>query len=97
MTSHLKYTLELVETDRINPASSLAAVGGMMDLKKGIKAVEAAKFPGKTVIFPNIKNMPLTPLKDIGKLSPDFEKTLSPEGFYTMKTEKAIFKHFSGQ
>lgn len=96
LTSHLKHTLGLVESNTINPASSLAAIGGMMDLKKGIKAVEAAKFPGKTVIFPNLKNMPLTPIKDIGKLSPDFEKTLSPEGFYTIKTENAIFKKFSG-
>jgi len=94
MTAHLKHTLELVENNTINPASSLAAIGGMMDLKKGIKAVEAAKFPGKTVIFPNIRNLPLTPLKDIGKLSPDLEKTLSPEGFYTMRTEELIFKKF---
>ncbi len=92
LTAHLRHTLELTERRKIDPSTALAAIGGMRELKKGLEAVANAKFPGKTVIFPNIESMPLTALTDIGTLAPGLEKTLSSEGLYTMETEKALLK-----
>ena len=93
LTSHLRHTLKLVEEKKLNPATALAAAGGMQDLKKGIEAVADAKFPGKTVIFPHC-DFPLTPIEKLSELSPELAKTLSKDGSYTMETEKMLFKMF---
>ncbi len=93
LTSHLRHTLNLVEEKKLNPATALAAIGGMQDLKKGIEAVADAKFPGKTVIFPHC-DFPITPIEKLSELSPALPKTLSKEGSYTMETENLLFKLF---
>lgn len=95
LTSHLKHTLKLVENNELNPATALAAIGGMQDLKKGLDAVANAKFPGKTVIFPNCETMPLTVMDNIDKLSPELKETLTKDGFYTKKTEEKLMELFS--
>jgi hypothetical protein len=64
-------------------------------LKRGLDAVINAEFPGKTVIFPNCPDMPLTPIKDIGTLAEDLNSTLSSDGFYTIETEKRLMKEYS--
>jgi threonine dehydrogenase-like Zn-dependent dehydrogenase len=93
LTAHLRHTLKLVEEKKLNPATALAAIGGMQDLKKGIEAVADAKFPGKTVIFPHC-DFPITPVEKLSELSPELPKTLSKDGSYTMETEKVLFKLF---
>lgn len=95
LTSHLKHTLKLVEDAKLNPATALAAIGGMQDLKKGLDAVANAKFPGKTVIFPNCETMPLTVMDNIDQLSPELKATLTKDGFYTKKTEEKLMELFS--
>jgi len=72
-----------------------AAVGGMRALWEGINAVANARFPGKTVIFPQCEDLPLTAVEDLPKLVPGIEATYSPDGCYTMATEKALFAKFA--
>ncbi len=95
LTSHLRHTLTLAENNELKPVTALAAVGGMKVLKRGLDAVINAEFPGKTVIFPNCPDMPLTPIKDIGTLAEDLNSTLSSDGFYTIETEKRLMKEYS--
>ena len=95
-TAHLRYTLELAESGKLQPVTALAAVGGMNSLKEGLQAVIDAKFPGKTVIFPNCPDMPLTPIEQIADLADGIEATLDNSGFYTLNTEKELFKKYSG-
>jgi len=95
LTKHLRHTMQLAEEGKLNPVTALAAIGGMADLKKGLEAVANAKFPGKTVIFPNCENMPLTSLDKLGELGGDLLATLSSEGFYTKNTEEMLLRHFS--
>jgi threonine dehydrogenase-like Zn-dependent dehydrogenase len=94
-TAHLRYTLELAESGKLQPVTALAAIGGMNSLKTGLQAVIDAKFPGKTVIFPNCPDMPLTAISDISALADGIEKTLDKNGFYTLDTEKELFKKYS--
>jgi len=93
LTAHLRHTLKLVEEKKLNPATALAAIGGMQDLKKGLEAVADAKFPGKTVIFPHCE-FPVTPIEKISDLSPELAATLSKDGSYTVETEKLLFEKF---
>ena len=66
----------------------------MQDLKKGLDAVANAKFPGKTVIFPNCEDMPLTPISDLAEILPGAADTFDEKGFYTTATEKALLEKF---
>lgn len=93
-THHLRHTLHLVESGKLNPASALAAIGGMKALWEGITGVAEARFPGKTVILPHCEDMPLTATADLPRLIAGIERTLGPDGSYTLQTEQAIFDHF---
>lgn len=93
-TEHLRHTLELAEKGELKPVTALAAIGGMKVLKQGLEAVIAAKFPGKTVIFPNAPDMPLTPVSQIGTLGGAVGKTLDSAGYYTLATETELKRLF---
>ncbi|MFA5206455.1 MAG: alcohol dehydrogenase catalytic domain-containing protein, partial [Lentisphaeria bacterium] len=92
-TADLRHTLNMVETGKLNPATALAAVGGMRALWEGIDGVANARFAGKTVIFPNCEEMPLTPVEQLPQLVPGTEKTLA-NGQYTQATEKLLLAKF---
>ncbi|MCP4100067.1 MAG: alcohol dehydrogenase catalytic domain-containing protein [Lentisphaerae bacterium] len=96
-TAHLRHTLGLAETGALAPVIALAAVGGMKALKEGLNAVINAEFPGKTVIFPNCPDMPLTAINDISKLADGIEETLDNKGFYTLKTECKLLDQYSSR
>ena len=93
-TQDLRNTIEFVQRGILKPVSALAAIGGMNVLKEGLEAVAAAKFPGKTVIFPNCPDMPLTGVNDIASLVPGLEKTFDADGNYSVETEKALLAKF---
>ncbi len=94
-TAHLRYTLQLAESGALQPVTALAAIGGMKSLKKGLQAVIDAEYPGKTVIFPNCPDMPLTAIDKISDLAPGIDATLDKNGFYTLDTEKKLFEKYS--
>ncbi|MDD3885889.1 MAG: alcohol dehydrogenase catalytic domain-containing protein [Victivallaceae bacterium] len=91
-TAHLRHTLAIAEKNELKPVTALAAIGGMNSLKQGLEAVIGAKFPGKTVIFPNLPDLPLTPVSEIGKLAPEVASSLDKDGFYSAATEKELRK-----
>ncbi|MFA4944145.1 MAG: alcohol dehydrogenase catalytic domain-containing protein [Lentisphaeria bacterium] len=92
-TCHLRHTLKLVEEGRLNPATALAAVGGMAALWEGLNGVAEARFPGKTVIFPHCPALPLTAVEELPKLLPGIGKTLA-NGLYTLATERELLAKF---
>ena len=88
-TAHLRHTLELVEQGRLNPATALAAVGGMQTLWDGLQGVAEARYPGKTVIFPNCE-LPLTAVEELPTAVPATAGTFTATGLYTLATENAL-------
>lgn len=97
-TYHLKHTIDLVESGRLDPSTALAAIGGMNDLKLGLDGVANAKFPGKTVIFPNCKDLPLTPIGDIAKLDQSIGDALAGKNSsYNLEAEKALLDKFENK
>ena len=95
LTSHLRHTLGMVESGKLEPSTALAAIGGMKDLKKGLEAVANAKFPGKTVIFPNCEDMPLTPISDISSLDDSIANILNKDNVaYNLEVENILFDKF---
>ncbi len=97
LTRHLKHTLKMVEEGALNPAASLAAVGGMNVLKKGLESLVEARFPGKTVIFPHCPELPLVPVEKLPRIIPGIESTFDSNGLYTLETEKMIFDKYGSR
>ena len=94
-TDDLRMTLQLAENGALDPETALAGIGGMMDLKKGLDCVANAKFPGKTVIYPNCINMPLMKKEELMALGGDIAASLEKSGGkFTQETEMAILKKF---
>ena len=65
----------------------------MRALWDGLDGVANARVAGKTVIFPQCENMPLTPVEELPALLPGTQKTLV-NGQYTQATETALLAKF---
>jgi D-arabinose 1-dehydrogenase-like Zn-dependent alcohol dehydrogenase len=61
----LRLMLHQAEAGALSPNRSVAAIGSLGTARDGLQAVRDATFPGKIVIFPHIKEMPLTALPDL--------------------------------
>jgi threonine dehydrogenase-like Zn-dependent dehydrogenase len=88
----MQQTLEKVETHELSTNSSLAAIGGMRAARDGIAAVKEGRFPGKTLIFPQIRDLPLTPLSDLKNLYPSVYAKLKDGKFWTKEAEEELFR-----
>jgi len=82
-------TLEFTESGELPTKNSLAAIGGIDALADGIRAVKAATFPGKTVIFPHM-HLPLTALSNLGAVLPDVYAKLKDGKFWTAEAEQEL-------
>lgn len=88
----LKYTLSEAESGNLPTNRSVAAIGGINAVGDGVKAVKEAKFPGKTVIFPQIKDLPLTALTDLGGVLPSVYEKLEDGQFWTREAEEELLR-----
>lgn len=87
----LRSTLGATEAGTLSPNLSVAAIGGMEAAQKGLEAVKSGQFPGKVVIFPQIRDLPLTPLSELGQILPEVAARLGPRGEWTREAEEALF------
>ncbi len=90
----LRRVLELVEAGKLDTNRSVAAIGGLDAAHDGLQAVQGAKYPGKTVIYTQIPELPLTPLEDIPGRIPALKDKLSAEGGWTKEAEKALLEMY---
>jgi threonine dehydrogenase-like Zn-dependent dehydrogenase len=61
----MRLMLRDTESGVLSPNRSVAAVDSLEAAKDGLQALKDATYPGKVVIFPNIKYMPITALPDL--------------------------------
>jgi threonine dehydrogenase-like Zn-dependent dehydrogenase len=66
----LRLMLHETESGELSPNRSVAAVGSLSAAKKGLAAVQNQVYPGKVVIYPNIKEFPLTAVPDLKDVLP---------------------------
>lgn len=90
----LKMTLHLAETGELSTNMAVAAIGGIEAVKDGLGAVLDARFPGKTVIYPQITGLPLTAVPDLKDSLPEVAALLAPGSVWTREAEVALLEHF---
>ncbi|MCB0202623.1 MAG: alcohol dehydrogenase, partial [Anaerolineae bacterium] len=76
----------------LSPNRSLAAVGSLDAARDGLAAVRDTVFPGKVVIFPQIKNMPLTSLQELKDTLPSVYALLKDGREWTVEAEAEFLR-----
>ena len=76
---------------QLEPRRALAAVGGIEAAQDALQALMDGRFPGKIVIFPALRKLPLTPLAELAIAEPEVGRALDPDGSWTTEAEAALF------
>lgn len=88
----MRNTLARVEDQDLSTNASLAAIGGMSAAREGLQAVKEGWFPGKTLIFPLIHDLPLTPLPQLKETLPSVYALLADGKFWTSEAEDELLR-----
>ena len=83
----LKLMLFQAENNLLAPNRSVAAVGSLEAASDGLQALQDAVYPGKVVIFPNIKSMPITAVPDLKEGLPSVYAKLENGRDWTVAAE----------
>jgi threonine dehydrogenase-like Zn-dependent dehydrogenase len=84
--------LDKTSTGELSPNRSVAAIGSLNAARDGLKAVKDATLAGKVVIYPNIKEMPLTPLSEFKGKFPSVYAKLNELGEWTLEAEEEFLR-----
>jgi len=76
----------------LSPGRSVAAVGGLETAADAIESVIEGKYPGKVVIFPQIRNLPLTGLKELKERLPEVAEKLGEHLMWTNEAEEVLIE-----
>jgi threonine dehydrogenase-like Zn-dependent dehydrogenase len=88
----MKLMLSDTESGVLSPNRSVAAVGSLDAAKVGLIALKDATYPGKVVIFPNIKYMPVTALPDLKEVLPTVYAKLKDGREWTVEAEEEFLR-----
>lgn len=73
--------VEKMEKGMLNPDINIAAIAGLYAGKDGVEAVKNRIYAGKVVVFPDLKKLPLTDLKDLGLISEELAGYVKNNGW----------------
>ncbi|MFA6243040.1 MAG: alcohol dehydrogenase catalytic domain-containing protein [Candidatus Hydrogenedentales bacterium] len=92
--SDLRKVLEMVERHELNTNLSVSAIGGLKSAREGLEGVNTARYPGKTVIYPQIPDLPLMSLEEIPQRIPELANRLGADCAWTSEAEKALLEKY---
>ncbi|HYN69483.1 MAG TPA: alcohol dehydrogenase catalytic domain-containing protein [Candidatus Eisenbacteria bacterium] len=81
-------------TGLLSPGRALAALGGIEAARDGLQAMIDGRFPGKIVIFPQLRGLPLTSLEDLAAGDPELGAALGEGGTWTREAEAVVFRRY---
>jgi threonine dehydrogenase-like Zn-dependent dehydrogenase len=88
----MRQTLAMVESGELSTNASLAAIGGMRAAREGLAGVKDGRFPGKTLVFPLIEDMPLMALSELREAFPSVYAKLDGGKFWTREAEDELLR-----
>ncbi len=80
-------TYDRVREGGLDTNMSLAAIGGLRQAKEGLEGVAEGRYYGKVVVFPWLREFPLTRLPEMERL-----KGLGAGGVWTKEAEEEFFR-----
>jgi len=88
----LRLMLRQTERGDLSPNRSVAAVGSLSAARDGLIAVQEAAYPGKVVIYPQIADLPLTPLPQLRDRLPSVYARLKDGREWTLAAENEFLR-----
>ena len=88
----MQTTLSMAEKKELSTNRSVAAIGGLFAAKEGLYGVKNGSFSGKIMIYPQIADLPLTALADLGGKYPTVAAKLGPGGEWTSDAEAELVR-----
>ena len=88
----LRLMLHQAESGELSPNRSVAAIGSLNATKDGLQAVQDQVYPGKVVIFPQIKDFPLTAVPDLKDVLPTVYEKLKDGREWTKEAEEEFLR-----
>jgi L-sorbose 1-phosphate reductase len=83
---------------QLSTSRSVGAIGGMLAAKEGIQAMIEGRYPGKIVIFPQIRELPLLGMDKLKDDLPDIAENLEDGNAWTPSAEEALIEnHWEGE
>lgn len=76
----------------LEPQRSMAAVCGLNQIAEGVKAMMDSVYPGKVVVYPMVRDFPLTGLGELKTVLPDVYDRMENGRFWTMEAEKVFLE-----
>ena len=90
--SDFELVLEKTHSGELSPNRSVEAIGSLSAAMAGLKAVKEATLAGKVVIYPHIKELPLTPLAELKDRMPTVYAKLNELGEWTNEAEEEFLR-----
>jgi threonine dehydrogenase-like Zn-dependent dehydrogenase len=84
--------VERAAAGHLAPERCVSAIGGLRQVPDGLKAMLAATYPGKIVIFPAVPDFPLTALPDLRETLPGVYAKLADGRTWTAAAEEAFLE-----
>lgn len=88
----MRLTLHQAESGRLSPNRSVAAVGSLSAARDGLQTVKDAVYPGKVLIYPHIKDLPITALQDLKGILPSVYAELKGGREWTVEAEQELLR-----
>lgn len=76
---------------QLAPGRAVAAVGSMEAAPEGLRALMEGRYPGKIVIYPQLRGLPLTAVADLAARDGDLAAALGEGGTWTAAAEAVLF------
>jgi hypothetical protein len=90
-TEHMRIVLRKVTDGQLDTNASVDAVSGMAGATAGLAAVENRTLAGKIIVYPELHELPLTPLSRLETAYPTVSAKLD-EGRWTREAEAELLK-----
>ena len=88
----MRLMLDQVESGFLSPNRSVAAVGSLSATKAGLEAVRDTVYPGKIVVYPHIKDMPITTPAELKDVLPTVYAKLKDGREWTREAEEEFLR-----
>ncbi len=85
-------TLQMASDDELSRNRSVAAIGSLNAARDGLMALKNTVYPGKVVIYPNIKDFPLTGLPELKDVLPSVYARLKDGREWTNEAEEEFLR-----
>ena len=92
LMSDFQLVLEKTNGGELSPNRSVAAIGSLSAALAGLQAIKDASLAGKVVIYPNIKELPLTAITELEDKMPSVYAKLNERREWTNEAEEEFLR-----